>query len=59
MSHIHWKNAINVADYYEHDFTPEIQLNLEGGISCHGLIPRQSRTKNLGGNAKAYITPYI
>ena len=55
MSHIHWKNAINVADYYEHAFTREIQLNLEGGISCHGLISLQSRTKNLGGNPKAYI----
>ena len=33
-----WKNAINKADYYKHDFTPEIPEDLAGGISCHAWI---------------------
>ena len=40
-----WKNAINKADYYEHDFTPEIPEDLAGGICCHGLMPLQSKKK--------------
>ena len=38
-----WKNAINKADYYKHDFTPEIPEDLAGGISCHGLMPLLSK----------------
>ena len=41
-----WKNTINKADYYEHDFTPEIPEDLAGGIRCHGLMPLQSKKKN-------------
>ena len=44
-----WKNAINKADYYKHDFTPEIPEDLAGGISCHGLMPllsKKHRKKN-------------
>ena len=48
-----WKNAINKADYYERDFTPEIPENLAGGIRCHKLMPLQSK-KKMGGNSKAY-----
>ena len=40
-----WKNAINKADYYERDFTPEIPENLAGGIRCHKLMPLQSKKK--------------
>ena len=31
-----WKNAINKADYYKLDFTPEIPEDLAGGISPLG-----------------------
>ena len=39
-----WKNAINKVDYYkQHNFTQEIPEDLAGGISCHGLMPLQSK----------------
>ena len=39
-----WKNAINKADYYkQRDFTLEIPEDLAGEISCHGLMPLQSK----------------
>ena len=44
-----WHNPIDHGDYHPHNHG-----NLAGGICEHGLIPLQSRTKSLGGNAKAY-----
>ena len=49
-----WDGCIDVGKYYPHDFTPEIAADFAGGICEHGLIPLQSKKKNLGGHAKAY-----
>ena len=47
-------NTIIVEDFHGHQF-PNLSLNLEGEICCHGLCPLQSITKNLDQGARALV----